>query len=152
VFTFNVGGQPVDVDGNPYQSADTIQFTSPVPLTRTTSFEGVYPISATTSSITNYTQQPLVSMISPPQVEFTLFEEPNVSNRQKFITPNDMGPVSKIEYWNTNSGQYSPDNFLSQFNADTTNVYINSNQPSVLYNRYIYKESLRGEQKIRLTF
>lgn len=152
VFTFNIGGQPVDVDGNIFQSSQTTQFTSPSPLTSTTSFEGVYPISATTSSILNYTQQSLVSMVSPPQVEFTLVGEPNSSNRQKFITPDAMTPVTKIEYWNTNSGQYAPDNFLSQFTYDTLSVYINSNAPSVLYNRYIYNGSLRGEQKIRLTF
>jgi hypothetical protein len=150
VFTFNVGGQPVDVDGNPYQSTDTIQFTSPVPLTRTTSFEGVYPISATSSSLNSLTQQTLVSA-SANSVIIPLVAETDGTYRQRFITPNNMGTVASINYPDI-LGNFTSDNFISQFTINTTNVDVNSNATNVLYNTYTYNAGIRQNLNIRVNF
>jgi hypothetical protein len=147
---YNVGGQPVDVDGLPFSSSQTPQFTNPTPLTAYTSFEGVYPISATSSNLNSLTQQTLVSA-SDNSVIIPLVAETDGTFRQRFITPNNMGTVASINYPDI-LGEFTNDNKLSDFTISTTNVNVNSNATNVLYNTYTYNASIRTNINIRVNF
>ena len=150
VFVYNVGGTPVNSDGSPYTSNDTIQFTSPSPLTAYTSFEGVYPISATSASLSLLTQQTLVSA-SANSVIIPLVAETDGALKQRFITPANMGIVNSINLPDP-YGAFTSDNKLSQFTISTTNVNVNPNAINVLYNTYTYSGGVRQGLDIRVNF
>ena len=76
-----------------------------------TSFEGVYPLFATTSNITTLTQQTLVSMLTGNNISMTLVAETG-GNKQKFEIPTAWtgAPTNKpllgILTYNSVSGNY----------------------------------------------
>jgi len=148
VFVYNVGGTPVDTAGNPYTSYQTLQFTSPSPSTAYTSFEGVYPISATSVDVSYYTQQPLTSS-SDTSVDIPLKIQNNNPYKQRFIIPQLMGNVVSI-YEPDPQGNYPTINFISKYSQTTGNFYVNSNQTSVPYYIYEYTGTTRGDITIRV--
>jgi hypothetical protein len=81
---YDEGVQPYDSKGDPYDSSLAAGSTAVDSL----SFEGVYPIFATTVNITTLTEQPLVSMITGNNIEIQMVAEPPFgTDRQKFDLP-----------------------------------------------------------------
>ena len=115
--SYFAGPQPLDSNGLP--------FDSPLPAgsqSASTSFEGVYPILATTVNIGNLTPQSLVSMLSPPgKVEYTLVAQPNPPTQKwKIAVPVDFSQsLSKIYYYNTAAQRFDPDDKLPQWTQTT---------------------------------
>lgn len=144
---YNMGEQPVDSEGHPYDSALPAGSTSFKPL----SIEGVYPIFATTSSISTDTKQPLYSMITTSMVELDMATEDGI-NRQSFEIPYEWelsNPLSTVETYNTAAGQWV-ETGLATWDASTIYKTIYSN--IVTYTKYIYNGPQRGSNKIRLVF
>jgi hypothetical protein len=118
--TYLVGPQPLDSNGLP--------FDNPFPAgtnSASTSFEGVYPIKATTANITTLTPQTLVSMLSPPgKVEYTLVAQPNPPTQkwQIAVPANFARSLSKIYYYNTAAQRFDPVDKLPQWTETTENI------------------------------
>src|SRR5690606_15991849 len=111
--TYLTGPQPKDSSGADYQTG-LAGGTSPV---QTASFEGVYPLFATTSSITALTKQALYSMLSGNNIELNLTAETG-GNKQKFEVPAawiNSRPLTAVQYFNTVSNQYDTSNKFSDF-------------------------------------
>ena len=151
-FTANVtlseGVQPKDSSGG--------DFGSPYPATtlsnKTASFEGVYPLFATTSSINTLTKQPLVSMLTANNVQIDLVAETGGS-KQVFEIPNawlSSRDLVSVQYFNTLSGQWDTTNRKSEFAQTSTTKVIQGN--SVNYTRFTYTGIDRGQVRIRLLF
>lgn len=166
---YNMGEQPVDSEGHPYDSALPAGSTS----FKTLSIEGVYPIFATTSSVSTDTKQPLYSMITTSMVELDMAGEDGI-NKQSFEIPFEWelnNPLSTVETYNTFSEKwtetgldqwnmfsivkdiYSSNVDYTQLNMfsevkDTKDIYSNN----VNYTKYIYNGPQRDSTKIRLVF
>ena len=143
--TYLIGPQPFDSNGLP--------FGSPLPAgtePKTTSFEGVYPIKATTVNIGTLTDQTLVSMLSPPsKVEYTLVAQPNPPTQKwKIAVPiNFAKSLSKIYYYNTAAQRFDPVDKLPQWNQ-TIQIF-----GGVSYNVYTEGTSLSyGQNRIEFYF
>lgn len=146
--TYAAGPQPLDSDGNPF-NAPLSGGTSPV---QTTSFEGVYPIFATTSLIGSTSEQGLYSMISGNNIELVLVAETG-GQKQKFDLPDAWlasRPLTKVEYFNTVSNQYDPANKLSDFTISNVTQTVEGN--TINYKRYTNASPDRGQLKLRLIF
>lgn len=146
--TYATGAQPLDSDGNPHDSP-LVGGTS---ASQSTSFEGVYPIFATTSSIGTLSEQGLYSMLSGNNIELTLVAETG-GNKQKFELPNSWvssRPLTKVEYFNTVSNQFDPTNKISDFTETTVSETVEGS--SITYKRYTNSSSDRGALKIKLIF
>ena len=146
--TYGTGSQPLDSDNNPYDSP----LAGGTSSSQSTSFEGVYPIFATTASIGILSEQGLYSMISGNAIELTLVAETG-GNKQKFELPNSWvtsRPLTKIEYFNTVSNQFDTTNKLSDFTVTTVSETVEGS--SITYKRYTNSASDRGQLKIKLTF
>ncbi len=146
--TYGTGSQPLDSDGNPYDSP----LSGGTSSSQTTSFEGVYPIFATTSSIGTLSEQGLYSMISGNAIELTLVAETG-GDKQKFELPNSWvtsRPLTKIEYFNTVSNQFDTTNKISDFTVTTVSETVEGS--SITYKRYTNSAADRGQLKIKLTF
>jgi len=148
--TYNAGPQGYDSDGNPYGSP----YTAGTSSSQSTSFEGVYPIFATTSSIGSLTKQGLYSMLNPPSdgIEVDLVAETG-GNKQKIDLPNlwiISKPLTKVEYFNVVSGQFDPTNKISDFSVSSVTEIVQGNP--VAYKRYTNSSLDRGSIKVKLFF
>jgi hypothetical protein len=146
-WAYNIGEQPLDSAGNPYNSpwpAGTTGYAS-------TSFEGVYALYGTTSSISNpATKQSLVSMLSGNNIVFNMVAESG-GNKQSFDMPTAWTgaptnrPLSTVQTYNTVSGQWDTTG-LGQWTASAiTHGGIN-------YTRYTFNGPDRSSIQIRLVF
>ena len=143
-----VGSQPLDSKENNF-STPLIAGTSP---TQSTSFEGVYPLFATTSTITVSTKQTLVSMISGNNIQINLVAETG-ANKQFFEISNTWltaRPLTTIQYFNTVSNQFDITNKITDFTTSLTTKTIQGN--IVNYTKYTYNGSDRSNILIRLIF
>jgi hypothetical protein len=151
---YGTGPQPIDSDGMPYQ----VGFTAGTSPNRTTAIEGVYPLFATTTSITTLTKiSPLYSMLTGNNIEITLIAEASLANRQTFDLPETWWisrPPTGIYYFSILSNSYDPTNFLTVLPAHwiVTGVTQSVQGNVVNYKRYTYNAALRGSQKIKITF
>lgn len=146
--TYGAGPQPLDSSGNPYDSPYSAG-TSP---SQSTSFEGVYPIFASTSAITTATKQALVSMISGNNIEMTLVSETG-GNKQFFEIPSTWivsRPLTAVYYFNVVSNSFDPTNKISDFAVTNTTKTVQG--LSVPYKKYTNSGSNRGQIKIKLVF
>lgn len=146
--TYAQGSQPIDSKGNnfdnPYPAG-----TSPVQVT---TFEGVYPLFATTANITTITKQPLVSMLNGNNVQINLIGETG-GNKQQFQIPKawtNSRPLQSIQYFNTLNNQWDTTNRLSEFDTNDISQTIQGN--SIAYTNYTYNGLTRGSVLIRLIF
>lgn len=146
--TFGAGSQPLDSDNNPHDSP----LAGGTSASQSTSFEGVYPIFATTASIGTLSEQGLYSMLSGNNIELTLVAETG-GNKQKFELPNSWvssRPLTKVEYFNTVSNQFDATNKISDFTETTVSETIEGS--SITYKRYTNSSPDRGALKIKLIF
>lgn len=146
--TYGVGPQPLDSSGNPYDSPYP-GGTSP---SQSTSFEGVYPIFASTSAITTATKQGLVSMLSGNNIEMTLVSETG-GNKQFFEIPTTWigsRPLTAVYYFNVVSNSFDPTNKISDFTVTNTTETVQG--LSVPYKKYTNSSPNRGQIKIKLVF
>lgn len=152
--SYDEGVQPFDSKGNPYNL--------PLPAGTTTaaqvSFEGVYPLFATTSNITTPSQQPLVSMISGNNIVFSMVAESG-GQKQKFDIPQTWvtsRPLVGVETFNTVANQWeyqggSPASSLTFWGPVGSTTYtIQGNV--VNYISYEYQGTNRGSIDVRLKF
>ena len=162
---YDAGPQPYDNKGNPYGTPLSAGSVGPY----STSFEGVYPLFATTSNITTLTQQTLVSMLTGNNISMTLVAETG-GNKQKFEIPTAWtgAPTNKpllgILTYNSVSGNYEYQgglNLPSTIAADreisltywTIFAVTESVQGNTInYTRYEYNGTDRGSVQIRLVF
>jgi hypothetical protein len=144
--SFTAGPQPVDSDG--------IDFSTPLAagtLPASTSFEGVYPIYATTAAIGTMTKQTLYSMLSPPAIEITLVAEANPpTSRQRFALPDVWKAISKLQIFSNASGKFEDVILSNQFNLSTTTFTVQS--LVVDYKLYSYFGASRDTTRIKLFF
>ena len=142
--TYADGPQPVDSKNLPYST--------PLPggtsANQSTSFEGVYPLYATTVNIATATEQALVSMISGNNIQMTLVAESG-GNKQFFEIPTawyNSRPLTQVQYFNPISGQFDTTNKISDFTiTDVT-------EGGVAYKRATYNGANRGAITIKLIF
>ena len=141
------GPQPLDSDGNNYGSPLPAGDTSVI----TRSFEGVYPLFATSVDINTLTKQSLVSMLHGNYIVIDLVPETG-GEKQKFEIPEvwlDSRPLTNVQTYNTLSGQWE-NTGLSQWDvSDVTEVVQGHTIP---YKRYTYNGSDRSDIRIRLIF
>ena len=145
--TFEQGEQPLNSLGNAFESP-----LSGGTETRSTSFEGVYPLFGTTSNIQTLTQRALVSMISANNVTFNLVGE-TATEKQKIEIPNawlSSRALQSIQYFNTLVGDWDSTNRINEFDTSSVNKTIEGN--SVAYTRYTHNGSRRDGIAIRLIF
>lgn len=143
------GMQPLDSNGENYLS--------PLPenesaLNTSTSFEGVFPIFATTVNINTQTQQNLFSMINGNNIQINLIAESG-GNKQTFWVPTtwiNSRPLNQILYFNTISNQFDNTNKLSEFDQINDTIEIFSN--NISYKKFIYNGADRGNTLIKLIF
>ncbi len=120
---------------------------------RQTSFEGVYPIFATTTSIVATTEQPLVSMLTGNNININLFAESG-GLKQTIEFPQswlDARGLQDIQYFNGISNQFDILGKISDFTQESITKTVNA--VSVPYRRYTYNNpSPRGQLLIRFVF
>jgi hypothetical protein len=145
---YTQGPQPYDNKGNIYSTplgAGTVN-------SSTLNLEGVYPIFATTSSITSLDAQTLYSMISDNFIQLNLVSESG-GNKQKFeiaLTWLNARPLTNVQTYNSISGLFE-NTGLSQWTV-TTGVSETIQGNSVTYTLYTYNGSDRGATNIKLVF
>lgn len=151
--SYDGGDHPLDSTGAAYGSALPAGTTGAVSST----FEGVYPIFATTVNITTLTQQPLQSMISGNNIVISMVTESG-GNKQRFQLPKpwtDSRPLKGIQQYNTFSSSWDyPGGSQSAslaFWTKTSDInIINSN--NINYLVYTHNGVDRGGVDIRLVF
>lgn len=155
--SYDAGEQPKDSEGN--------DFDNPLPTGTTgyvsSSFEGVYPLFGTTSSISNPdTQQPLVSMLSGNNVTFNMMTETG-GDKQSFDIPDAWtgAPTNRslvgVETYNTVSlsWEYQGGSAGASLTYWTSSANTHTIQGNVInYTRYSYNSDDRGDIQIRLKF
>lgn len=142
------GAQPIDVNGQPF-GTPLPAGTSPV---QTASFEGVYPLYGSTSTITTATKQPLVSMLSANNVQINLVAETG-GNKQFFDIPNawlSSRPITDVRYFDALTGQFTINGKLSDFAQTPINHTIQGNV--IDYTRFTNTSPNRGALPIQLVF
>lgn len=153
---YTAGPQPYDSKGNAYSSP----LPSGVTGGLSSSTEGVYPLYATTSSITVYTQQSLVSMLTGNNVQISMVAESG-GNKQTFDIPDawtgspTSRPLAGIGTYNTVSSSWdhqggSQGASLSYWTTSAVSHSISGNL--VNYTRYTYNGTDRSSILIRLEF
>ena len=145
---YNLGEQPIDSEGHPYDSALPAGNTGAQNIT----IEGVYGLYVTTSDITLETPLPLYSMITGNNIVIELASEAGPIYKQTFEIPDEWllsRPLTGIQTFNTvsNTWQSTP---ISEWNTFSIIKIINSN--NVFYTKYIYNKSDRAEVSIKLIF
>lgn len=146
--TYEEGPQPLNSNNEPFNTP-LPQATSPE---RSTSFEGVYPIFATSENITTFTQQPLRSMLTANNIEVNLFDESG-GNKQAFEIPMewlDNRDLQKIEYYSTVQDDFTDTNQIGNFQTTDVTKTIEGN--TVSYRRFTHTGPDRGDILIRLIF
>lgn len=145
---YNQGPQPLDSDGNPYQTpllAGSI-------LNLEDSFEGVYPYYGNTASIASVTEQSLKSMLNTSAIIIDLVDETG-GNKQSFEFPEawlNLNAIQSIQNFNTVSNQFDPSNQISAFTVSNISKTIEGQ--TVAYKRYTHNGSDRGAIKIKINF
>lgn len=145
---YGIGPQPTDSAGENYQTP----FPAGTSALQSANKEGVYPLFATTVNITTATEQSLVSMLTGNNIQYTLFAESG-GNKQFFDIPNawlTARPITKVENFNTLSGQFDTTNRLSEFTQSAITHTIESN--TINYTRFTHNGSNRGSQLIKIIF
>jgi len=149
---YNAGVQPYDSKGNMYNS--------PLPSGNSNTifktFEGVYPIFATTVSISNPdTKQALVSMLTgqyaPSSSGLALVAE-DTTHKQSFDMPMAWvlsRPIVNIQTYNPTFATWSDSGFAEW---TTSTVYHTIGGISIPYRRYTYNGAQRAATTIRLRF
>jgi hypothetical protein len=116
-------------------------------------FEGVYPLFATTVGITTLTKQTLLSMsTTPAPVGGMALVAETGGNKQKFETPDAwtaIHPLTNVQTYNTISSAWESTG-LGTWTTSSTTETIQGN--IVNYTRYTYNGSDRGSVQIRLVF
>ena len=150
---YDAGPQPVDSNGDPYSS--------PLPAGSTdfknVNIEGVYPLYATCTTITNVDKLSLVSMISANNVEITLVAD-IAPDKQKFDVPDawlSSRSLKGVCQFNTASHNWeypggTQQTSLNIWSSGSTSHNIQNN--NINYTRYTYNSTDRGSVKIRLVF
>jgi len=145
---YNSGDVPVYDTGEPYPVP---AFTNSGTITKTSRFEGVYPLFANTVSMTANTKQSLVSMIEGNNIQINFTAGESNSGRQYFEVPNAWlsgRSLLRIEQFSTISGQWTTDPYWIQ--SSVTNVIQTFTIP---YTRYTYSAQINvGKRLIRLVF
>ena len=142
------GPQPLNSEGQNFGDPFSAG-TSPV---RTASFEGVYPLFASSSSITTSSQQPLFSLLNGNNFEINLVAETG-GNKQFFELPTVLvnnRPLQSVQYFNTVSNQFDTTNQIGNFS--TSNIVKNIEGNSIQYKKYTHNGANRGSILIKLIF
>ena len=141
---YDIGQQPLDSDGN--------NFNSPLPAgttsTITRSITGVYPVFATTIlPIGTLQKQALQSMTT--FIEVNLVPEQLLQpDRQAIEVPNAWATITGAQFFNSVSGTFDP-LLLSTFTTSATTHVVQGN--TINYTRYENNTGFpRGASKIRL--
>lgn len=137
---YDEGAQPVGSNGTDYDSPLPAGSTSQVTRTIT----GVYPVFATTGSITSLTKQSLVNHNS--RVDYNFAGETGDGNKQAIEFPALWDEITSLEQYNTLSGQWDPID-LSTFTESVTAQTIQGNV--VLYMRYEHNGATIGSRRLR---
>jgi hypothetical protein len=152
---YGTGQQPVYDNGEPFYGANIGQFIEPgTVIPSNVRIEGVYPISATTTTGNiSFQQQSLVSMLENTFLEITLPDENNSNYRQSFILPEDLDDrFDKLELYNDTISAFQEVITLNLF-TKTPYGTITIGGDNITYYRYTYKiPDLTGESKYKLTF
>jgi len=138
-----------------------VDYDSPLPAGTTSAlqrrFEGVYPLFATTSSISNPdTKQNLVSMLSGTNIEIILVDQPDLTNKQSFDIPVPWTgaptnrPLQNVQTYNTVSSQWETTGIGQWLPTSPVTHTIQGNL--INYTRYIWNGAPRGTTRIRLVF
>tara|TARA_Y100000034_G_scaffold29728_1_gene36132 strand:+ start:12485 stop:13444 length:960 start_codon:yes stop_codon:yes gene_type:complete len=120
---------------------------------KSTSFEGVLPIYATTVNVATVTQQGLKSMLTGNNIAITLADEGDGSSKQSFELPNlwlNDRPLAKVEFYNTVSDSWDSTNQLNTFSTSQITKTINGVSRS--YTKYTNAGADRDSLQIRLKF
>jgi len=153
---YSTGPQPYDNKGNPYGSPLSSGSVGPQSLT----FEGVYPIFATTVDITTLTKQTLVSMLYGNNITMTMVAETG-GNKQKFEIPTAWTgsptnrPLVGVQQYNTVSSQWEYPGGSAATSLllwTTSSVTKNIQGYTTNYTRYTYNGVDRSSVQIRLVF
>ena len=145
---YDGGVQPYDNKGNAYDSSLAAGSLAASP-TRT--IEGVYPIFATTSTITTLTKQTLISMSTTTTPGYTLVAETG-GNKQKFDVADKwtaINPLTAIQQYNTFSSQWETISLATWTTSSTTQTIQGVVEN---YTRYTYNGTDRSSVQIRLVF
>lgn len=151
-----VGPQPYDSKGNPFGSSLPAGNTG----NKSVSFEGVYPLYATTVDTAVLTKQGLVSMLSGNNVVIDLAFE-TAGNKQKIDIPDSWTgtptnrPLAGIETYNnvTQSWAYQGGDAATSLTYWTTSSTTHNVQGNTInYTRYEYNGLLRSSIRVRLKF
>jgi hypothetical protein len=151
---YAAGVQPYDSKGNIYNTPLSAGITGYINVT----FEGVYPLFATTTNTSTLTKQGLISMISGNNIVITLSPEFDIINRQKFELPNvwiSARPLVAIQQFNTQTltwdypgGSAATSLLLWSTSASTETIQGNL----IAYTKYTYIGVQRSSVQIRLIF
>jgi hypothetical protein len=153
---YDAGVQPYDNKGNPFNSPLPAGITGFINRT----FEGIYPLFATTSSITTLTKQSLVSMLSGNNIVIAMVAETG-GNKQKVEIPTawtgapTSRPLTGIQTFNTVSSNYEYQGgtaplSLTFWTTSAVNEIVQGN--NIAYTRYTYNGTDRSSIQIRLVF
>jgi hypothetical protein len=153
---YDAGVQPKDSKGNNYNSPLSAGTTST--LSRT--FEGVFPIFASTVTIGVLTKQTLVSMLTGNSLTYTMVAESG-GNKQQFEIPTAWTgaptnrPLVGVQQYNTVSAQweYPGGSAATSLLLWTTSAVTETIQTNTVnYTRYTYNGTDRSSVQIRLMF
>ena len=154
---YDVGPQPLDNKGN---ASDSPLAPGSIGPTSTT-FEGVYPLWATTSNITTPSPQAAVSMLAGNSIELTLVDEAG-GQKQKFEIPTAWTgaptnrPLVGVQQYNTiaHAWEYpggTAGSSLLLWNTSSVNETVQGN--SIPYTRFTYNNPAgRNSVQIMLMF
>ena len=141
--TYAAGPQPKDSKGGNFD-----QPLAGSTATRSTSFEGVYAIYATSQAITNLSEQALASQLNGWQYVIDLASESG-QNKQTFWLPNYLWtinrPLSGVQLYNPLTGSFDNANKITDFTVSAQTI------AGVAGKTYTYNGPGRGAVKIRIT-
>lgn len=146
--TYVDGVQPLNSKDEPFDSP----FSAGTSTVQSTSFEGVFPLFASTVNITTATQQALVSMLTATNIQINLIGESG-GNKQFFEIPDAWlatRALVSVQYFNALSGQFDTINKIADFAVTSVTETVEGN--SIGYKRYTYTGADRGSLLIRLLF
>jgi len=147
-WAYDAGQQPLDSNGDPYNSPWPAQTSGYV----SASFEGVYALYGTTSTISNPdTKQALASMLTGNNIVFSLVAQPSASPKQSFDIPDEWTgaptnrPLIGLEQFNTLTSTWDSILLSQWVTSSVTHGAIN-------YTRYTWNGDPIGARQIRLKF
>ena len=140
--SYSEGPQPKSSYGNDYESPLSAGMTSFISRTIT----GVYPIFATTSSINDFTKQPLQHHGTPIIVD--MVAESGI-NKQILEFPTIWGEYNQLEQFNTLSGQFD---IIDDRTFTSNPIVKNINGYNINYIQLIHNGSLILDRRLRFSF